>query len=257
MSQKNLLSAIIIAKNEAMRIGTCIDALGFCDEILVADNGSTDETISVAKAHKAVVVQFHVDNFALLRNEAAKRAKGDWILYVDADEVVSEPLAVSIRTAVDTFQPEHPTSYRLNRINYYLGVRWPGNEWMLRLFKRTALKGWEGELHESAHITGRVGELSGELKHDTHRSLEEMVTKTNEWSETEAALRLSAKHPGISWWRLLRVTLTGFLNSFIGQGGWRAGTVGWIESMYQGFSLFITYAKLWELQEKQKRLKKI
>jgi hypothetical protein len=100
---------------------------------------------------------------------------------------------------------------------------------------------------------GLVGNLAGELKHDTHRSLEEMVAKTNEWSEIEAELRKSAHHPLISWWRLLRVTVTGFWNSFILQGGWRAGTVGWIESMYQGFSLFITYAKLWEMQEKDRK----
>ncbi len=251
MSPKKLLSAIIIAKNESLRISTCVDALSFCDEILVADNGSTDETASVARAHGGLVITFHAQDFAELRNDAAKRVKGDWILYVDADEVIGETLARAIRHLVDSWQPGAPTSYRLERINYYLGQRWPGSERMLRLFKCTAFKGWEGELHETARTTGHVGDLTGELRHDTHRNLEEMVEKTNEWSETEAELRLAAHHPRISWWRLLRVTLTGFWNSFVGQGGWRAGTVGWIESIYQGFSLFITYAKLWELQSQK------
>ncbi|MCX6791872.1 MAG: hypothetical protein NT149_02440, partial [Candidatus Gottesmanbacteria bacterium] len=73
----------------------------------------------------------------------------------------------------------------------------------------------------------------------------------NEWSRLEANLRLDAHHPPVVWWRLLRVMTTGFSSSFFAQGGWRAGTMGWIESIYQGFSMFITYAKLWEVQQKQ------
>lgn len=248
MSQKNFLSAIIIAKNEAVRIASCLDALTFCDEVLVADNGSVDDTLSIARAHGAKTVFFHTDDFALLRNKALSRASGDWVLYIDADEIVSQELATAIRRIVDSWQEGQPTSYRLCRVNYYLGKRWPGNERMLRLFKREALFHWEGELHETPKITGVAGEVAGELLHDTHRSLSEMVEKTNEWSETEAQLRFSAHHPTVSWWRLLRVMATGFWRSFVVLGGWRAGTVGWIESMYQGFSLFITYAKLWEKQ---------
>ncbi len=251
MNRKNSLSAIIIAKNEAMRIATCIDALAFCDEVLVADNGSTDETVAVSRAHGAHIAIFSMGDFAELRNAAAKRATGEWLLYVDADEVVSAPLAREIRRAIDTWSQQKPTSYRLCRTNYYLGQRWPGNERMLRLFRRTALKGWKGELHETAVTDGAIGDLPGELIHDTHRSLEEMVRKTNDWSETEALLRLHAGHPSISWWRLLRVAITGFGNSYFRQGGWRAGTVGWVESIYQAFSLFITYAKLWELQNRK------
>lgn len=251
MNQKNLLSAVVIAKNEAMRISTCVDALSFCDEILVADNGSTDETAKVARAHGATVITFSADNFSTLRNAAAKRVKGEWILYIDADEVIGESLASAIGSVVDSWKPDKPSSYLLHRVNYYLGHRWPEGEDMLRLFRKAALIAWKGELHETAVTNGEIGVLPGELIHDTHRTLEEMVTKTNEWSDTEAVLRLKAHHPRISWWRLLRVTITGFTNSFIGKGGWKAGTVGWVESIYQGFSLFITYAKLWELQNKE------
>lgn len=249
MSPKKILNAIVIAKNEAERIGTCIDALSFCDAILVADNGSTDETATVSHNHGASVVRFHTEDFASLRNKALQKVQGDWILYIDADEVVSDGLGREIRAVVDTGK-SHVGAYMLCRINYYLGVRWPDREWMTRLFRRTALVRWEGKLHETAVIKGKTEKLNGELRHDTHRNLEEMIAKTNQWSETEAALRLSAGHPRITWWRLLRVTLTGFWHSFIQLGGWRAGTVGWIESIYQGFSMFITYAKLWEMQER-------
>lgn len=248
MIQKTSISAIIIAKNEAVRIGTCLDALSFADEVLVADNGSADDTAEVARAHGARVVRFNAEDFAKLRNEALSRVTGEWVLYIDADEIVGKTLARSIRRTAESWKPGDPSHYLLSRVNYYLGKRWPGNEWMPRLFRRESLIRWEGELHESPKTEGEVGRLEGELIHDTHRSLSEMVEKTNDWSETEADLRLAAHHPRVSWWRLLRVMATGFWRSFIRQEGWRAGDVGWIESMYQAFSLFITYAKLWEKQ---------
>ena len=89
--------------------------------------------------------------------------------------------------------------------------------------------------------------------HYTHRDLESMVNKTAAWSSIEAAQRYKQNHPKISWWRFPRVMLTAFFNSYIIQGGYKAKTVGIIESVYQAFSIFITYAKLWEMQKQSVR----
>lgn len=239
------LSAIVIAKNEASRIGTCIASLSWADEIIVVDNQSTDATREIAKKLGATVVSMKEHDFAKLRNIGKDKAHGEWILYVDADEVVSEELAKEIRSV--TYPP---VAYAIRRRNVYLGHPWPFEEKILRLFHRSALKEWHGKLHESPRVLGDVGELHAPLMHYTHRTLEEMVAKTNEWSAVEATLRLRSGHPPVVWWRFLRVMLTAFFDSFVKQGGWRAATVGWIESIYQSFSIFITYAKLWELQQK-------
>lgn len=247
MSQKNIrISAVVLAKNEGARIGTCLDSLSFADEIVVADNGSTDETVNIAVKKGAVVKTNKTSDFATLRNDAAKAAHGTWILYVDADESVNPVLASHIQEAISS---NEFAGFELHRKNYYLGRLWPKGEWMLRLFQKDALKRWEGKLHETAIIEGKVNRLEGDLLHDTHRTLSEMVKKTNDWSDIEADLRFKVNHPQISWWRILRVIFTGFWDSYIKQGGWQVGTVGVIESMYQGFSMFITYAKLWEMQE--------
>ena len=82
-----------------------------------------------------------------------------------------------------------------------------------------------------------------------------MISKTIEWSQIEAELRFNANHPKITWWRFPRVMLSAFFDSYIKQGGWRVGTAGIIESIYQAFSIFITYAKLWEKQLKMKNEK--
>jgi len=82
-----------------------------------------------------------------------------------------------------------------------------------------------------------------------------MVDKTLGWSKTEAELRFDSNHPKITWWRFPRVMISAFVNSYIIQGGWRVGTAGLVESIYQAFSIFITYARLWEKQLKMKNEK--
>lgn len=241
------ITAIIIAKNEEQRIERCLKSLVFCDEILVIDNESMDKTTEIAKKHGARVYSFLSSDYAEARNYGLKHAKTPWILYVDADEEISEELAREIVGVVTEKSPF--SAYRLKRKNFYLGNNpWPKIESLERLFLRDKLSRWEGELHESPIVLGDVGVLQGFLLHYTHRTISEMIAKTLIWSDVEARLRYNAGHPEVVWWRFPRVMLSAFLNSYIEQGGWKVGIVGLIESIYQAFSSFITYAKLWELQ---------
>ena len=113
------------------------------------------------------------------------------------------------------------------------------------------MKGWKGILHESPIIDGEIGILDGFVLHYTHRDLSSMLAKTIQWSDYEARLRYDANHPKMTWWRFPRVMIPAFYNSFITQQGWKIGVIGFIESVFQMFSIFITYAKLWELQNKK------
>ncbi|OGK30435.1 hypothetical protein A3F29_00315 [Candidatus Roizmanbacteria bacterium RIFCSPHIGHO2_12_FULL_33_9] len=250
----NKITAIIIAKNEEKSIKDCIDSVRrLADEIIVVDNGSTDKTADVSKKLGAKAFSVNTDNFSELRNYGLEKARGDWVLYVDADERISSVLAEEIKLKIKN---EKIKIYKIRRRNFYFGENpWPYIEKLGRVFKRTALKEWKGKLHESPIYDGEVGELKNYLVHYTHKNLSSMVEKTLEWSETEANLRILAKHPEMSWWRFPRVMLSSFFNSYIKQQGFRAGTMGLVESLYQAFSTFITYAKLWEMQQKIKKIK--
>jgi glycosyltransferase involved in cell wall biosynthesis len=250
MTQKNRISAIIIARNEEVRIKRCMDGLAWTDEIVVVDNGSTDNTASVAKKLGAIVIEEKSHDFSKIRDFGARAAKGEWLLYVDADEIVTRKLQEEILAIIKNEKSYN--AFFISRQNYYLGAPWPTRDGMVRLIRKNALIKWDGVLHEHAVVRGQTGTLQQCFIHDTHRSLDEMVTKTNEWSESEAALRFDHNHPPVSWWRFLRVMMTAFFNSYITQGGWKAGRVGWVESIYQAFSIFITYAKLWEMQQSNK-----
>lgn len=248
----NKISAIIIAKNEEKMIEECLTSLDFCDEILVVDTGSTDKTVAIAKKKKAIVYTTDTKNFSEMRNLGLKKATNPWILYIDADERVSLELKNEIKRVVK--ESTENVAYKVKRKNFYLGNHeWPVIEKLERLFKKTALKEWYGELHESPKVNGPIGELDGFLLHYTHRNLTQMVEKTIIWSDIEANLRYKAGHPNMTWWRFPRVMGSAFVDSYIRQRGWQVGTAGLIESMYQSFSMFITYAKLWEKKQSKER----
>jgi len=247
------LSVIIIAKNAENLIQDCLDSVEFCDEIVVVDGGSIDRTNEIAKKAGAKIIKGVEKNFAEMRNTGLHAAKGEWILYVDTDERVSPELEKSIKYKVLSIKhSEEVVAYKIRRKNFYFGNHeWPYIETLERLFKRNALQGWHGALHESPIVKGEVGLLDGYLFHYTHRDLSSMIEKTLMWSQVEAELRFKNNHPKMTWWRFPRVMVTAFYDSYCRQKGYKAGTVGLIESMYQAFSMFITYARLWELQSKK------
>lgn len=244
------LTAAVITYNEEKNIRDCLKSVDWADQKIVIDSQSKDNTSHIAKALGAEVYSITFSNFSNMRNLAHTKAKGDWILYIDADERVTPELASQIRISI---QQKDYSAYTLRRKNYYLGQPWPFTEDITRLFNRKKLQGWYGKVHESPKVEGAIGQLSEFLLHYTHRDLSSMVEKTNNWSDVEAQLRYTNSHPPIAWWRFIRVMITSFWEYFIVQKGFKAGTVGLIESIYQSYSIFITYAKLYELQKRNQK----
>ncbi|MDP3955421.1 MAG: glycosyltransferase family 2 protein [bacterium] len=247
------VSAIVIAKNEENMIADCLESVQkLADEIIVVDNNSEDRTAEIAKRMGAMVYACKTNDFSDLRNFGLNKAAEDWILYVDADERVDNDLKTAItHLTKDSGRGNQLNTYFIKRKNFYLGNHeWPYVEKLERFFRKSSLKGWKGELHEAPIFEGEIGELEGFLLHYTHRDLASMLSKTIEWSKIEADLRYKSNHPKMTWWRFPRVMLGAFFDSYIKQRGWKAGIVGIIESLYQSFSIFITYARLWELQKK-------
>jgi glycosyltransferase involved in cell wall biosynthesis len=245
------ISAIILTKNAEEVLADCMDSVSFCDEVIIVDDHSTDRTPDLAKHMGAQVFEDESKSFAEKRNFGLKKAKGKWVFYIDSDERVSPELKKSIES-ITAKEKGTASAYKIQRKNFYYGNHeWPYIEKLERLFKKAKLVEWYGDLHETPKVDGEVSEIEeGVLLHYTRTSITAMVNKTNQWSEVEADLRQKANHPKMSAWRFFRVMATGFYGSYVKQEGWRAGTTGLVESVYQAFSMFITYAKLWEKQQK-------
>lgn len=252
---KRKISVVIIAKNEEAVIGDCLESVRWADEIVLVDNGSTDKTTRVAKKYKVKIFEKKKGNFSDLRNFGAKKVKSDWLLYVDADERVPPLLRKEIQLLVGSWESgvESYSGFAIPRRNIRLGKEmrfggwWP--DYVLRLIKKDKLKGWQGELHEQPEIEGDVGKLENALVHFSHRgSIEHKLVNTINWSKVEAKLLCQGAHPKMNVGRFLSAIGREFFDRMIKKQAWRDGCEGMIEAIYQVFSVFITYARLWELQ---------
>lgn len=247
------ISAIILAKDEEGLIEDCLESLSWVDEVVVVNDGVTSKMLDIAKKYGAKIVESKRGSFSDKRNLGAERAGSEWLLYVDIDERVTPLLRKEIKKVISGafLLP----AYAIPRRNILLGheMRWGGwwPDYVLRLIKKEALLGWEGELHEQPKIRGEVGKLKNPLTHFSHRSLSEMVAKTNEWSLVEAQLLSKSDHPKMTWWRFFSVAMREIWYRGVKKLGFLDGTVGVIEIIYQTFSRMITYAKLWEMQNKK------
>lgn len=245
------ISVIVLAKNDEKKIGDCLKSVKWADEIIVVDTGSTDKTPSIAKKRGARVVKHTKGSFSDWRNKGAKEAKGDWLLYVDTDEGVTLALRQEIVKLLNGSIVEH-SAYAIPRRNFILGREmkhggwWP--DYVKRLIRKDSLKRWKGELHENPVVEGEIGHLTNPFIHKKHDNLSEMVEKTNEWSEIEARLLFESGHPKMSWWRFFRIMATELWLRLIAKKGFLDGIEGIIYAIYQMWSRFITYGKLWELQ---------
>ena len=246
------LTVVILAKNEEEMIGEAIDSASFAGKVLVVNNDSTDNTEEIAKKRGAQILQVDSNDFSELRIVPLRKITTDYVFYLDADERISAELQAEIVAVITSDNKK--SAYRVPRKNFYFGEHpWPKIEHLERLFKTSQLKGWHGKLHETADVKGEIGDLHSAILHYTHRELSLMVDKTNQWSATEAKLRFEAHHPRMTWWRFPRVMASAFYDSYVRQAGWKAGTAGVVESIYQAFSMFITYAKLWEMQRAENK----
>lgn len=249
------LSIIIIAKNEEEIIGDCLKSAKWADEIVLVDSGSSDKTPQIAQKYGAKIISLPSKKleFAKWRNAGLKAAKGDWVFYLDADERVTPELQKEIEKAIGDTKY---VTYAIPRRNYYLGREmhyggaWP--DYVKRLYQKNKLKRWVGKLHEEPVFEGKMGRLKNPLIHITHRDLTSMLTKTIAWTKIEAELLYRAEHPPVVWWRFFRMMATKFFERIIKLNGWRDGTEGWINAIFETFNTFIIYARLWERQNKQK-----
>lgn len=251
---KPFLSVIILHGKEASPIFTeCLESVSWANEIIIIDNGMPLKSLEIAKRFKTMIFKSDEINFAKLRNLGDQKAKGDWLFYLDSDEIATKDLTEKIKKII---LDGNKSAYEILRRNFFFGREMKHGGWtpdyILRLIKKDALVSWQGELHEQPKIKGEIGKIKEAILHYTHRNLSEMVEKTNSWSKIEAKLLFDAGHPPMAWWRFFSVAGREFWYRGIVKLGFLDGPIGIIEIIYQMFSRMVTYAKLWELQIKTK-----
>lgn len=179
----NKLSATVITLNEEEKLPECLESIkDLVDEIIVVDSGSEDKTVEIAKDFGAKTFVRKFDNFANQKNYASERALGEWILSIDADEIIPPELAKEILEAINSNEYE---GYLMPRRNFILGAEIKHSRWSpdkhIWLWKKKFGK-WEGNVHEEVVVRGRVGELKEGKFHYQDRTIGDFIAKNKKYA---------------------------------------------------------------------------
>ena len=247
------LSVVIMAKNEEAVIARCIGSVNWADEVLVIDSGSTDRTREIAASLGASVYEQPWLGFSAQRNRGAELARHDWILFLDADEIVTEALAASV-TQVLRGTPDPRDGYAVDRRGDFLGVLLPNEarpskrRTFVRLCnRRCSAYDLDMPVHEEVRFPGESIPLGGVLLHWNGFTMDEFVPLFNRYATVEART-LDAGGKRATALDIFARPVLRFLWCYLARGGWRLGTRGLMHAMLKASSDYMRYAKLWELQ---------
>lgn len=247
------LSAVLITRNAAEQLEACLASLAFCDEVIVVDGGSSDQTREVAQRFGARVIEKEWMGFGRQKQFAVEQAGHDWVLCVDADERVSAELAASISTALGG--PAAPV-FRMPRRNRFLG-RWLRHgegypDWSVRLFDRRFARWSDDPVHEKVLYAVTPGTLQGDLLHESAESLFEYLEKQNRYT-TLAAKALHAQGGSASLLQLVGSPVVRFIKFYFFRLGFLDGIPGLAHTCIGCMNSFMKYAKLIELQRQNSK----
>lgn len=250
-----MLSAVVLTKNEEENLKGCLSSLNFCDEIIMIDDFSTDGTLAIAKKAKTKIFQRKLNgDFSSQRNFGLKKARGDWVLFVDADERVSKPLREEIERLMRSINKgkSRNVAYYIKRRDFWWGrelrygeTRKVRNKGLIRLVKRNSGQ-WIGKVHESYMAKGPVGRLRSFLDHFPHPRLKDFISEINFYSSLRAKeLFLKGKKTNII--EIVLFPSVKFILNYLLYLGFLDGGPGFVYAFMMSFHSFLVRAKLYQL----------
>jgi len=247
-----MISAVVLTKNNQEVINKCLSSLDWVDEIIVIDDFSTDKTVKICPK-KAIVFQKKLgQDFSASRNYGLSKAKGDWILFVDSDELISKDLQKEIQSNIKS---NRYNGFYLTRSDKFLGkILKHGETHSVRLL-RLAQKGsgqWLGKVHEVWKVTGKVGALKNPLIHDRSLNLGQMLERINKYSSLRATELYKAEVKTNLILIICYPTIK-FIQNYFFRLGFLDGIQGLIMAFMMSLHSFMVRSKLWVMQKNSGR----
>lgn len=249
-----MISAIVLAKNEEKNILDCLETLKWCDEVIVIDDNSTDETAKIANSLGIKVVKHSLENdFAKQRNFSLSQAKGDWVLFVDADERVSKELSEEIKEGV---KKAEVSGFYFRRIDNFLG-KWLkhgeiGEIRILRLAKKGS-GAWVRKVDEIWEVKGNTETFKNPFLHFPHPSLTDFLTSIDERStlNSQQFYEDGKRINFIEWLK----PLIKFKQNYLLRFGFLDGVSGFVFAVFMSLHSFLVRGKLYLLIKKKRQNK--
>ena len=246
--EKISLSLVIITLNEETNIKRCIQSVPFAADIVVLDSGSTDKTKEIARSLGARVFDEPWRGFGKMKNRAVELAQFDWVLSLDADEALSEAAQRATEKLLidNNFKFD---AYAYPRMSYHLG-RWIRHggwypDTQIRLFDRRQAHWKDTQVHEHI-VASRVGSIESNILHWVFKDLSHQVV-TNDKYSTLGADNLMVQGKGFSYFRLITKPFSKFFETYVFKLGFLDGLPGFIISVGASYSIFLKFAKRYEL----------
>jgi glycosyltransferase involved in cell wall biosynthesis len=241
---KTTLSVIIVTKNEGQNIAACIGSVPFASEILVLDSGSTDDTITQAKAAGAIVYSTDWPGYGLQQMRGIDLAKGDWVLSLDADERITAELQTELIEAISNPWAD---GYRLPRSSSFCGQFIRAGGWVpdytLRLAKRKAAGFTNHFLHAHMTVKGTRADLVRPIIHFSYRSIDDVLDKLNRYSRGSA---IDLLDQGVSS-GLSKALLKGFwafIRTYFLRRGFLDGKMGLVLAVFNAETTYYKYLRI-------------
>ncbi len=244
------LGCAIIAYNEEKNIEKTLQSVSFCDEIVVVDSGSSDNTVQIAKKYTDKVYYQEWLGYGKQKNFAISRLNTDWVLSIDADEVVGKKLAAEIKTTIRNTKQE---AFLINIQLVFMGkkLRFGGTypDYHLRLFKKGSFFFDESDIHEGIQTDRKAIKLKNTILHYSYDSLQDYLQKFNSYTTLIAQKHKQNGKRVSKIFPFLRMSFE-FFKRFILMGAFLDGYEGSVYALMSSFYVFVKYAKLIELNQK-------
>lgn len=251
---KDNISVVVITKNEENNIEDCLGSVyKWADEIIVVDDLSSDNTVELAKKFTDKIFKRRMDVEGIHRNWAYAQARNEWVLSLDADEMVTEELKHEISGVLETNNRYNAFSIPLRNFigDYWVrhGGWYPAGK--LRLFKKSKFKYEEVEVHPRVFLDGECGHLTKDIIHKGYPDFEHFLASLNRQTTLEAKKWINTNRKmslGHAVWR----TVDRFFRSLIGKKAYKDGFIGFMIACFASLYQIMSYAKYWEMKRKVK-----
>lgn len=243
------VGALVLTCNEEVNIQACLESISWCNEIVVVDSFSKDNTVEICRKYTDKIFPHAFKDFASQRNFGLDKITSDWVLVVDADERVTFELRDEIKQIINV--ETNVAGYKIPRRNYFLG-KWIKHcgwypDYTLRLFKNNSIL-FTGLVHEKVELDGNIKKIKNPFIHYTYRNINQFINKADHYTTLDAyEMHKNGKKFKIS--DVLVNPLWRFIRMYFIKQGFMDGIQGFILSILYFFYAFLKYIKLWEISK--------